>query len=281
MKRLALVSLVCLSFSAVADEALQMWERRGEDKEMARQAADAMKVAAENEADAVKKAVLKTRESEYVYFVGGRVPSKDERKEVHTRGFEAAKAAIKLLSTDSEGKKPVSADVKSELARAHYFYAINLGKWGEANGVLASLNRWPELRDHLDIIDSLAPSVEDYGSYRTRARALHKLPFGDKDDAEKILREATEKTLADGFDVSKNSTTAVYYLDILAKNKKSNDTFCSLYNTLKELSEYSDEELAEYYNDKKVPETKTDLKNFLENKEFEEDVAKYYRTTCR
>ena len=284
MKHLALVSLVCLSFSAVADEALQMWQQRGTDKELARQAADVMRDAAANETNAVAKALLKTREAEYIYFVGGRVSSKDEKKAVHTRGFEAAQAAVKLLSTDSDGKKPVSAEVTTELARAHYFFAINLGKWGEANGVLSSLNRWPELRDRLDIIDALEKGnvnkVEDFGSYRTRARALHKLPFGDKDEAEKLLKEASEATLADGFDVSRNSTTAVYYLDIMAKNKKSKETFCNLYNNLRELSEYSDEELSEYYNSNKVPETKTDLKNFLEGKDFEENVEKFYRSNC-
>jgi len=281
-KCLGLLFVVALSFSSFANEQTDsLFAQRGQGTEFAQQAADLARDLARNEVNPVEKALLKTSEAEAIYFVGQRVSSKDAKKELHTRGFEAAREAIALLAKSKNGKEAKSDELKTPLARAHYFFAINLGKWGEANGVLSSLSRWPELRDHLDMIDGLDKTVEDYGSSRTRGRAYHKLPFASKDDAEKVLAEAFENTLADGIELSKNSTTVFYYLDILVKTGNNPSKFCEVYKLYTELSTFSDDELAELYNAKKVPETKTDLKNFLENKEFEENVAKYNRNNCR
>lgn len=272
-----LLSFALSAFMALGvyanEEAGQLWTKRGEAAENALKAANMVRDLAESVQDTAAKADLKTREAEYIYYVGGRETSKEAKKKQHERGYNAAQVAVNLLAKDGSGKTPRVADQKTELARGHYFYAINLGKWGEANGVLSSLGRWPELRDRLEIIESLDKTVEDFGANRVRARAYQKLPFGSKEDAEKLLAEATENTLADSYEISKNSTTAVYYLDILAKNKNAS-TFCAVYKTLKELSVLSDEALAQY-NEARLPETKTDLKNFVENKEFEEDVKEY------
>ncbi|MBI2520490.1 MAG: hypothetical protein HYV97_08730 [Bdellovibrio sp.] len=253
------------------EEAAQLWSQRGESKENALKAANMVRDLSGTEQNVAVKADLKTREAEYIYYVGVREGSKDAKKKAHERGQEAAQAAVKLLAN--------AADAKTALARANYFYAINLGKWGEANGVLSSLGRWPELRDRLDVIDSLDKTVEDYGSLRTRARAFHKLPFGDKKEAEALLDEASENTLADDYKISRNSTTVFFYLDILVQNKNAKK-FCEVYKEFKKLSQGTEEDLVAY-NALRVPETKTDLQNFVENRDFETDVKKYASEKCR
>ncbi|OFZ17209.1 MAG: hypothetical protein A2X86_01800 [Bdellovibrionales bacterium GWA2_49_15] len=263
-----------LAYGAYAnEEAAQLWTKRGESKENALKAANIVRDLGASEQNTALKADLKTREAEYIYYVGVREGSKDAKKKAHERGQDAAQVAVNLMAN---AKTP---DGKIALARANYFFAINLGKWGEANGVLSSLGRWGELRDRLDVIDSLDKTVEDYGSLRTRARAFHKLPFGDKKEAEALLAEASENTLADGFKISRNSTTVFFYLDILAKNSNAKK-FCEVYKEFKGLAEVSDEELAEY-NAVRVPETKTDLENFIANRDFESDVKKYAVEKCK
>lgn len=269
--------MLSLSLSAFGNEtASNLFSKRGEDKNNALKAADIVRDLAKS-ASGVEKASLKSREAEYVYFYGQRISGKDAKKKIHARGYDAAEVAISILGTNG-GKDAKEESLKTPLAKAHYFYAINLGKWGEANGVLSSLSKWPQLKGHLDIIDRLDASVEDYGSYRTRARALHKLPFGSNADAEKLLEDASEKTLSDMIELSKNSTTVLFLLDILAENDKTS-RFCDVYDLFTELSEFTDEELLEY-NENKLPEVKTDLELFLNNEDFENDVEKYYRRNC-
>ncbi len=266
-----------LAFGAYAnEEAAQLWTKRGETTANALTAANMVRDLAATEQNAVVKADLKTREAEYIYFVGVREGSNESKMKAHVRGQDAAQAAVKLLAKDNSGKQPTSAEVAVNLARAHYFFAINLGKWGEANGVLASLGRWPELRDRLDIIDSLDATVEDFGATRTRARALHKLPGfvgGDKDKSEQLLAEISEKTLADGYAISRNSTTVFFYLDILAENKNTS-AFCAVFAEFTKLSEASDADLAAY-NAVRVPESMTDLDNFVNFRDFESKVEKF------
>ncbi|MBT6326928.1 MAG: hypothetical protein HOJ35_13250 [Bdellovibrionales bacterium] len=278
-----LVSTLCilLSFSSFADEASDLFAKRGlsRDGKAALEAADLVKTLAAASTSKEEKAGYKSREAEYIYFYGTRLTSKDAKKKFHIRGYEAALASIKLLAKDSEGKVPTAPSNKVPLAKAHYFYAINLGKWAEANGVLSSLSRWPELKGHLNIIDSLDKSVEEYGSARVRARALQKLPFGSNSDARKLLKEAFNKTLSDMIELSRNATTVSYYLDILAATGDDDDTFCEVYEMFLELSDFSDEELLEY-NGQKLPETKKEIENFLKGKGFEEDVKKYFDRNC-
>ncbi|GAB4406937.1 MAG: hypothetical protein OHK0056_06500 [Bacteriovoracaceae bacterium] len=283
MKRI-LISLMISSLTAnvavANDQTDALFAKRGESTANAQKAADLARDLAKTETDQTAKGKLKYKEAEYIYFVGVRANSKEEKKALHERGFEAAKVAISLLAKDAEGKVPTSPDLTSALATAHYFFAINLGKWGEANGVLSSLSRWPELKDHLDIIDQLDTTVQDYGSSRTRARALHKLPFGNKDEALSIISNAFDKTMSDSFDLSKNSTTVLYYLDLLVKTKKDVEKFCKTYDAFSELTEFSADELRDY-NEDRVPETLSDLAAFQSGDEFEEKVEKYYKNNCR
>ena len=53
---------------------------------------------------------------------------------------------------------------KIRLANAHYFYAINLARWGNANGISASIGKLPELMQNLDLVNKLDETVEDFGA---------------------------------------------------------------------------------------------------------------------
>ncbi len=257
--------------AATVEEAKNLFENRGVNPANAEAAANIFNTLSTSTSDQKEKAIYKVKEAQAIYYFGGFQANDNKKKEVYNRGVEAAKAAFTILDSNKDASK-------SEKAEAHYFYAINLGKWAEANGVLSSLSRWPELKEQLDIIDSLDNSVEDFGALRTRARALHKLPFGDKADAEKLLEDAFNKTLNDNFGIGSNTTANLYYLDILAKNRKS-EKFCEVFSGMEELSKASDEEL-KAFNPNKLPETKNDIKNFKENKGFEEDVKKFADRNC-
>ncbi len=256
--------------AATIEEAGDLFLKRAENAKNAELAATMFKELAASASSPVAKALLKTREAQAIYYVGSIKTTDAEKKDAHKRGMEASLEASALID-------PTTAS-KTEKALAHYFYVINLGKWAEANGVLSSLGKWGEMKDQLDTIDSLDSSVDDYGPLRTRARALHKLPFGDKNESEKLLALAVEKTFSEKFNQSTNTTNSVYYLDILAKNRNT-DKFCELFNSLNDLSAASDEELLEL-NPNKLPETKSDLKKFKENKGFEEDVKKFADRNC-
>jgi hypothetical protein len=275
-----LLGLSTSAYSASLEEAQALFNQRGNSKaevQNAQKAADMVAGLDTSSRSDSEKALLNMKFAEFTYFVGTRTSGKNKKKAIHEKGYTAAKKAINLLSAD-KGKSPKLAENTSLLAEAHYFYAINLGKWGEANGVLSSLSKWPELERHLDMIDGLDKTVQDYGSNRTRSRALHKLPFGSKDDAEALLQEAFENTFNEDFGLSRNSTTVFYYLDILVKNNKA-EKFCEVADAFYELSDLDDEELLEYNADK-LPETLFDLNNFVEGKEFEEKVDKYYDRNC-
>lgn len=270
--------LACASFALAVtinattiEEAKDLFEKRGENPVNAELAANIFKTLSATAVSQKEKALLKTKEAQAFYYYGGFQPNDNRKKEIYNKGVEAAKEAFTILDSNKEASK-------TEKAEAHYFFAINLGKWAEANGVLASLSRWPELKEQLDIIDSLDNSVEDFGSLRTRARALHKLPFGDKSEAEKILETAATNTMNETFGIGNNTTANLYYLDILAKNRKT-EKFCEVYSGMEELSKASDEELMEF-NPAKLPETKNDIKNFKDNKGFEEDVKKFADRNC-
>lgn len=267
--------LLCLMFSsnvfaASVQEASDLYNKRGEDPKNSEKAALMYRELAANESAPISKAIFKIKESQALFYLGTIQTTDSQKKEVHTKGMDAGKEAMDLIDTTNASN--------SDKATAHYFYAINLGKWGEANGVLSSLGKWPELRRQLDIIDSLDNSVEDYGALRTRARAYHKLPGSDKAQAEKLLAEAYTKTLNEQFGLSRSTITDLFYLDILAKNRNV-EAFCPLFAALTDLSTRTDAELLEF-NSARLPETKSDLKNFVENKSFEENIAKFAERNC-
>lgn len=280
MKKIILIALFTLSFQALSAtklEANELYDQRGEDRNFAKQAADMFNQLATQESDKLTKAQMKVSESRALYFYGRTAATKNEKKDIYVMGYSAATEAINLLT---------GTNFNTDLAYAHYYYAANLGKWGEANGALASLGKWPELKAQLDIIDSLgeeAKAIESYGSMRTRGRALHKLPFGNKKEALKYLKFSFDNSIADDFDMSASTTTTLYYLDILVKTNADEDTFCDVYEMMLDLADLDDEDLKEELTDLNpdlVPEAMIEVRQFTSGEIFEEDVHGYASNKC-
>ena len=88
---------------------------------------------------------------------------------------------------------------KSEPKRVegHYWYAVNLGGWGIAKGIRASLGSADGMRQALDEAIKIDPKYHFAGPYRVRGRLYFKLPggflsFGDNKKALEDLKKALE-----------------------------------------------------------------------------------------
>jgi len=115
-------------------------------------------------------------ESRAYYWKGVHVASNDDKMTVHDLGVKAAEKA-----------KAINADY----AEAYYFAGINLGRWGEAKGVLASLSRKGELENYMNQAlshptrdDQPGKSLDGNGADRVLGRLYFKLPgiFGGSHD---------------------------------------------------------------------------------------------------
>lgn len=98
-------------------------------------------------------------------------------------------------------------------ADAYYWYATNLGRWGEAMGVLAALGKKQALIDHLTAIfecktrdDLDGESFEGYGADRILGRLYFKLPPFAGGSIAKAL-----KHLATSFSEAKDYALNVHY----------------------------------------------------------------------
>lgn len=275
MKKLMLC-LVLLSTQVFADtqiEAERLYKARGEKKENTLSAAKIYEDLANTTTDEREKGLLLIKQSQSLYYYGGLISSKNQKKSNYIKAYTAAKKAINLLSA-SKGVPKTNVS-NSELALAHYFYAINLARWGQANGISSSIRKLPELMRNLNLVSKLDASVEDFGALRTTGRTKHKVPktlarlmglkkFG-KDDAMDDLFRAYDETLVYveelDVEISRNSTTVVYLLDVLADLEERGD-FCEIYRAAKAVANASDEVLATI-NPSQVPEAKTNYRNLL------------------
>lgn len=110
-----------------------------------------------------------------VYFQWGDVRAKDdgEKLAAYDRGRELGKRAVELAPKNPE---------------AHFWYAVNTGRWGTTKGVFRSLFLLPTLREEVDVILSLAP--DDPGALGLSGNIELALPWGDLDKAEANFRKA-------------------------------------------------------------------------------------------
>ncbi|MFQ5898137.1 MAG: tetratricopeptide repeat protein [Candidatus Methylomirabilia bacterium] len=81
-----------------------------------------------------------------IYFIWGdvRAETDEEKLEAYRRGRQLGKRAVELAPKDPS---------------AHLWYAINIGRWGQAKGVLRSLFLLPTVRKELKTIFELAPDL--------------------------------------------------------------------------------------------------------------------------
>ncbi len=186
--------------------------------------------AAQAAATPLLKAQYLIKESASYYFVGDATSDTAGKITAFLKGEGIADQAAKILgnnidvpSVQTPALNALKASLKPEelglLGDALYYRAINLGQWGQANGVISSLSKWGELRHNLEIIDTLGlTAIHDYGSSRVLGRAYTKLPSlagGDYKKALKLLSNAVSKTLVPGQIYSRDGYNNIYYADVL------------------------------------------------------------------
>ena len=263
--------------------AQRYYQQRGENAENAKKAADLYQELAQQENDPTAKAILNIQASQAIYFYASNQEAKEDRKRLHEKGFQVADTAVVALTGgDSYSDTPLDPAQSSNLARAHYFSAINMGKWAQARGILASLDQWKHMKKHLDAILKNDETVEDYGVYRTYGRSYMKLPKthdGSKEKSEESLKTAYDNTLHSDLETSTCTTTTLYYLDILAKRDNA-DVFCEVYDGLNTLREASPEEL-KGLNPNRVPENQRNLQQYEAGAEkYMKKIEEYGQTNC-
>lgn len=162
------------------------------------------------------------------YFVGTAVSKKDDKIKYHLKGYEAADMVVKSYGiSDVEKVSDEKLDELAELpeqklnqlGEALYYRGINLGQWGNANGVLDSLSRWPELRDNMFLLVNLGlEGIHEFGAYRVLGRGYFKIPGilgGSMKKATKYLTDAVKGSVAEGQFFSTNGTNNIYYAELL------------------------------------------------------------------
>ena len=210
------------------------------------------------------------------YFYGDRcATSNKDKKDWHGKGRNAAQRALSGASTPEQ------------VALSHYYAAINLSRWGLANGLLSSLGQWSEVKGHLDKVVEHGVTTADYGAYRTFGRAYYKLPFfkgGSVDKSEKYLEMAYSNTMHPTLKTSTSVLTTLYYLHTLRKQDK-DDVFCKVYDGLNGLIPFN-EGKATQLNPNLVMENLLDMDNFVkppkssDKGEFIREVRDYADINC-
>lgn len=264
------------SFAVSVEEATALFSQRTNSKEgvsKALAAADMVKELAKTASSTEEKALLKLKESEYVYFIGNRVDGKDKILDTFERGYDAADFAIKNLT----GSK------KSE---ALYWYAANQGRWGETKGVLASLGRWSsEMKPALEQAISLDKTVHSYGPLRVAGKAFLKVPGESDKVGLKYLNEAFDNTLRtieiDGEEVtlSEQVNNTVFLLWALKKKNENTDKFCEIYDAAEKVFN-AGEEAMKALDENSVPETQKELKDFFDGKGDFDGISDYKDENC-
>lgn len=109
-----------------------------------------------------------------IYYMWGdmRALTRDDKLAAYERGRQLGRRAMELAPRDPE---------------AHFWYAVNTGRWGQTKGVLRALFLLPTMRKEIDIILTLAP--DHPGGLGLSANVELALPWGDLEKAEKQFRK--------------------------------------------------------------------------------------------
>lgn len=144
-----------------------------------------------------------------LYFKGIRTSGDKAKMALFDQAMDRCKEAIQI-DVDNFG------DIYAE---AHYFFAISLGRWAEAKGVLASLSRKNDLIDAAEAAQARmtrdgnpGETYDSYGPARTLGRVYFKLPGfagGDRGKALTLLESAYTNGL-------ENALNTVYFAEVLA-----------------------------------------------------------------
>ncbi|MEY4065285.1 MAG: hypothetical protein RIR26_1493 [Pseudomonadota bacterium] len=107
----------------------------------------------------------------------------------------------------------------------HYWYAVTLGGWGIAKGVLKALSSAAPMRDALTEAIKIDPKYHFAGPYRVRGRLYNKIPgvisFGDNQKANDDLKKAIELA-------PESKLNHIYMAEVQAKLKSKADALKTL-----------------------------------------------------
>jgi hypothetical protein len=269
---LGLVLVSSTAFGATIDDANNLWAARGEDFNNAAKAADIYASLAKTATSETEKNEMLFKETEAVYFVGGRISGKTNKLNTYARSYTVAN---KLIATVTD---------KAELSTALYWYAAAMGKWGETKGIFSSLGRWKkEMKPALERAFTLDKTVKNWGINRVYGKAIMKVPGtfgGDKNEGFRLIKEAfdnTSKTMEiDGEEVvlSGQITNNIFLLEG-AMILDETDTFCEIFEAAELLNDNL-EDVSSEFNPDSMPETKFELEKFFNN----DDNVDYYDENC-
>ncbi|MFZ9596616.1 MAG: hypothetical protein ACO3A2_11135 [Bdellovibrionia bacterium] len=182
------------------------------------------------------------------YWRGLHESDKNIRKETFSAGMQKAEAAKKL---------------NDDFAEAYYYAGINLARWAETNGMVASLGKKGEFIANMEGAINRrtrqgedGESIDGYGPRRTLGRMYKKLPGIFGGSREKSLNEleyAVENTNRAGKKVVLN---VVFLADTLL-DRGSQAERNRAHQLLREISL---EDPADLMNPSYIPENKEDLK---------------------
>ncbi|MBN2136154.1 MAG: hypothetical protein JW737_10510 [Acidobacteria bacterium] len=116
------------------------------------------------------------------WYWGNITPEDDDEKrmDLHQKGKIWAQSAMKANPKGAEG---------------FFWYGVNLGAWGEANGVTKSLSIRGDLEEFMKKTVAIDPVLEGGGAYRVLGRLKFRLPGlfgGDNDESIAYLKKAIE-----------------------------------------------------------------------------------------
>jgi len=178
-----------------------------------------------------------TLASRAYYFKGGKTTSDSAKEAIYNTGMQKADAAKRLFAN---------------LADAHYYYAINLGRWGEARGITTSLGRRRELFRSCEDAKRFptragtpGEAIDGFGPDRTLGRVYFKLP---------ALFDGSNERSMQHLDIAwgrapENALNGVYYAEVLAAEDQEVRA-CAILNQI-----LNDPRGDRGYNPDRVPET--------------------------
>ena len=226
----ALLSLAIAApaFATTEDQAASEYSKRefseagiGHAREAAKLYGELAASASDNNA----KAKFLTSQSQSQYFVGNASSDNGTKKDQHWAGYQSASEALRLLGVDDPQRadagqlKGLPVEQRTMIAEALYHRGANLGMWGQANGVVSSLGRWPELRKYMELIEEIGmASHRDFGAARTLGRGYYKIPRllgGSMDRAYEYLSNAVNQTKVSGQPFSRNGYNNTFYAEVL------------------------------------------------------------------
>lgn len=225
MKLLSAFLLVTLGLNSFAQDAKEIFNKRGEDRMFAKQAADLYLSAANAQTDNFKELEQKSNFAHAMYYFAQTTSVKKDQIALHNEAITYLAQSLNKVGVDVEVQEEdddteveytsypssLSDEQKLLVAKALFEYGANLGKYGEAKGITSSLSQLPKLEGAMHAIERLGLAhIGSYGVDRVLSRVEYKVPLRDKKLAYKKIKNAVDNTLHPEYGVSTYGLNNVY-----------------------------------------------------------------------